>query len=586
MSAVAEEYDLYLVQRLSEDRNFEEGALYAGKNALIYDSVQEEGNIYTVLKNSSKKYVDNFEVIRGELFYFAQSDQEKKWAQEIGIKVSPYIIIDGELMSTGDNLGLMDEATGSIIIPQSVTKIGEGAFSNLEGLRTIVIPGTVKEIGTNAFRNNKTLEKVIIQEGVEKIGVSAFERCTNLKTIELPESIIEISRQAFYECANLQEIEIPSRITKINVLVFAGCNKLAKCKFRGDKVTDIDDGAFIGTVFTEFNITKNVERISPTTFSSNIVLNNIKIDNDRFVYEEGILMPSNKNSIIFVSQKYYQGKTEFRIPEGVVTFRASIANLYTVKKLIITSKVSNIPSARELLQSLEEIEVVEENETFAVSDKCLYTTKSPKRLVYCVSKDSEINLNIDVEIIGDFSFCGATNAKKITLPDSVKTIENQIFSSKINEVIIGKQVNNISPMFCYHRYNAKVTIDSENQNYMVENDVLYTKNKSKLITVISQIKGKFILDDKVEEIFTNAFYDQAEMTEIDLKSVKIIGYEVFYNCNQLTRIDIPNTVETISSYAFRAANNLKEVTIHKPENTIAGSPWGNSHGLRAIKWQP
>ena len=80
--------------------------------------MQEEGNIYTVLKNSSKKYVDNFEVIKGELYYFSQNEKEKKWAQEIGIKVSPYIIIDGELMSTGDNLGLMDEATGSIIIPQ------------------------------------------------------------------------------------------------------------------------------------------------------------------------------------------------------------------------------------------------------------------------------------------------------------------------------------------------------------------------------------------------------------------------------------------------------------------------------------
>ncbi len=66
------------MQRFSEDRNFEEGALYAGKNALIYDSVQEEGNIYTVLKNSSKKYVDNFEVIKGELFYFSQNEKEKK----------------------------------------------------------------------------------------------------------------------------------------------------------------------------------------------------------------------------------------------------------------------------------------------------------------------------------------------------------------------------------------------------------------------------------------------------------------------------------------------------------------------------
>ena len=240
------------MQRLSEDNNFKEGALYAGKNALIYDSVQEEGNIYTVLKNSSKKYVDNFEVIRGELFYFAQSDQEKKWAQEIGIKVSPYIIIDGELMSTGDNLGLMDEATGSIIIPQSVTKIGEGAFSNLEGLRTIVIPGTVKEIGMNAFKNNKTLEKVIIQEGVEKIGESAFERCTNLKTIELPESITEINKQAFYICQSLQEIEIPSKITRIDSLTFGTCPKLAKVTFRGDKLKQIIGEAFYGTSFSDF----------------------------------------------------------------------------------------------------------------------------------------------------------------------------------------------------------------------------------------------------------------------------------------------------------------------------------------------
>jgi len=196
--------------------------------------VQEEGNIYTVLKNSSKKYVDNFEVIRGELFYFAQSDQEKKWAQEIGIKVSPYIIIDGELMSADKNLNLMDEATGSIIIPQSVTKIGEGAFSNLEGLRTIVIPGTVKEIGTNAFRNNKTLEKIIIQEGVEIIGNEAFRECSNLETIELPESIKTIGTLAFYTCPKLQSVKIPSQITKIEDYTFGQCRSLASVQFSGN----------------------------------------------------------------------------------------------------------------------------------------------------------------------------------------------------------------------------------------------------------------------------------------------------------------------------------------------------------------
>ena len=159
--------------------------------------MQEEGNIYTVLKNSSKKYVDNFEVIKGELYYFAQNDQEGKWAQEIGIKVSPYIIIDGELMSAKDNLGLKDEATGSIIIPQNVTKIGKGAFSQLQGLKKIVIPGTVKIIDVDAFRGNTTLEEVIIQEGVEVIEQEAFRDCPVLKNVELPTTITKLGNWLF-----------------------------------------------------------------------------------------------------------------------------------------------------------------------------------------------------------------------------------------------------------------------------------------------------------------------------------------------------------------------------------------------------
>ena len=57
----------------------------------------------------------------------------------------------------------MDE-TGTLTIPDSVTKIGEGAFANLSGLKTIIIPGTVKEIGASAFAYNKTLETVIMQD--------------------------------------------------------------------------------------------------------------------------------------------------------------------------------------------------------------------------------------------------------------------------------------------------------------------------------------------------------------------------------------------------------------------------------------
>jgi len=564
--------------------------LYAGKNALIYDSVQEEGNIYTVLKNSDKKYVDNFEVIKGELYYFAQNEQEKKWAQDIGIKVSPYIIIDGELMSADKNLNLMDEATGSIIIPQSVTKIGEGAFSNLEGLRTIVIPGTVKEIGTNAFRNNKTLEKIIIQEGVEIIGNEAFRECSNLETIELPESIKTIGTLAFYTCPKLQSVKIPSQITKIEDYTFGQCRSLASVQFSGNNLKEFGKESFYGTKFSEIIITENVEKISETAFAFNSNLNNITINNDKFIYENGILMPKNKNSIIFISNKYYHEKTDFKIPEGVENLETSIANFNTIKKLIITSKLKKI-NARGLPISIEEIEIEGENEYYRVSEeeKCLYTKN--KELIYCYSKEEDINLKLDVETICEYAFNGAQKAIKITLPPTTKNIGNQILSSvsTIKELVIGSNVEEIHQFALLYKYNTKLTINNNN-NYVVENNVLYknsnSNNKAILVTVLNKIKGKFVVDDKVKVIGENAFYGQTEMTEIELKSVEQINYGPFALCNQLTKIDIAQTIKSISSQAFRDAPNLKQIVIHKEKNSISGYPWGSSIGNRLeIKWE-
>ncbi len=297
LSAVAEEYDLYVIERTSKDRNFEEGALYAGKNALIYDSVQEEGNIYTVLKNSDKKYVDNFEVIRGELFYFAQNEQEKKWAQEIGIKVSPYIIIDGELMSSNTNLDLMDEATGTIVIPQNVTKIGAGAFRDLAGLRSVVIPSTVKEIGEYAFSGNPTLENVVIEEGVEKIGNHAFYSCANLKKIQFPESVTEIGLYCMCACTSLDNVELPPNITTIRGGTFEQCTNLKNVKLP-ENLKTINSFAFAYNRIEKIEIPDTVTTIYGSSFVKLYQLTEIVLgENSIYKYESGILMKKDGTDI-------------------------------------------------------------------------------------------------------------------------------------------------------------------------------------------------------------------------------------------------------------------------------------------------
>lgn len=113
-----------------------------------------------------------------------------------------------------------------------------------------------------------------------------------------------------------------------------------------------------------------------------------------------------------------------------------------------------------------------------------------------------------------------------------------------------------------------------------------SNNKAILVTVLNKIKGKFVVDDKVKVIGENTFYGQTEMTEIELKSVEQINYGPFALCNQLTKIDIAQTIKSINSQAFRDAPNLKEIVIHKEKNSISGYPWGSTIGNRLeIKWE-
>ena len=73
-------------------------------------------------------------------------------AKIAGVEFNPYDITeDGELQSSNTNLELMSP-DGTLTIPSNVSKIGYGAFSNVEGLKTIIIPGTCKIIGEKHLR--------------------------------------------------------------------------------------------------------------------------------------------------------------------------------------------------------------------------------------------------------------------------------------------------------------------------------------------------------------------------------------------------------------------------------------------------
>ena len=597
LASYKEQVELFKIEQMSKDSNFLDESLTAGKNNLFYNTQKEEeqgkGTIKDVIENISDSYFEKMEIIKGELLINTKDNNEIKIAKELGIKVNPYDIDEnGVLLSTGNNLALMDES-GTITIPDNVTEIGAGAFAN-EGLKTIIIPGTVKKIQANAFAYNSTLETVIMQEGVEEIGEEAFLACGKLKNITLPESLKKIGKKCF-QLTNLSEVTVPSGIERIENATFANCNNLSKVILsEGLKV--IGDFAFQYDNILEIIIPSTVETIGKSVFYNNMNLTKIEINKKdgkeaNFIYEEGILMPKDKSEILFIANAYLKSTNEFEIPSGIKNFNISIMDFTNITKIIIPASLTSGLNAEYFPWSIESIEIEEGNKKYIVSDidKILYT-QDTKEIISCYSKEKIINLKeneLGLLKTGNYSFRQAKNVETVTLPDSLEKIGPRTFTNcnNIKEINIGENVNNIDGLFKYKNYSGIVNISKKNNSYIVKNNILYTKAEPKtLVVVLNQINGGFSIDSSVKVIGNVAFYEQKLMTNVIIPNSVIEIKNSFGGCIGLKSIEIPGSVESIGENCFVDCSNLEKVTIYN-EKLLETAPWGAVKGDKVIDFK-
>ena len=175
------------------------------------------------------------------------------------------ITIPNSVTEIGDFAFSRCTSLTNITIPESVLEIGEAAFWNCTGLLNIdvdsknkkfcsvngilfnkdesqlicypagktdteyVIPDTVNAIDRNAFENCISLKNITIPTICYQIGYSAFAGCTGLTgSITIPATVIE--GDAFKNCANLTSITF-TKVYKINSGAFSGCTGLTNIVF-------------------------------------------------------------------------------------------------------------------------------------------------------------------------------------------------------------------------------------------------------------------------------------------------------------------------------------------------------------------
>lgn len=87
---------------------------------------------------------------------------------------------------------------GEYVIPEGVTELkGYHAFGHCEGLTSVVIPKSVTSIGDGAFSGCMGLTAITIPDSVTSIGKWAFSGCTGLTAISIPNSVTSIGYRAF-----------------------------------------------------------------------------------------------------------------------------------------------------------------------------------------------------------------------------------------------------------------------------------------------------------------------------------------------------------------------------------------------------
>ena len=162
--------------------------------------------------------------------------------------LSPNFIYEDDVLFNKDKskiVSFRNQKIESYIIPDSVTSIGDYAFSGCSSLSNIVIPDSVTDIGKCAFYFCSSLSNIVIPDSVTSIGNDAFSDCSSLSSIVIPDSVTDIGNDAFSHCSYLSNIVIPNSVISIGDRAFWDCSFLSNIVI-SDSVTNIGNGAFHG----------------------------------------------------------------------------------------------------------------------------------------------------------------------------------------------------------------------------------------------------------------------------------------------------------------------------------------------------
>ena len=265
-------YSLFMLALARKELSACSFRLFIGEKPNITSVMDEDLSTEKTIEELKEAFVDEWGV--------KYSKDGRKLLAASGVLSGAYSVKKGTRIIC-DNAFLNCRSLSEIVIPSSVTSIGDWAFFGCSSLKYISIPKSVICLNGNPFDKwkgkleclspnfvyeddvlfnkdksriisfrNKNVKSYVIPSSVTSIGDSAFGHCRSLSEIVIPSSVISVGYGAFSFCSSLSEIVIPSSVTSIGDSAFSCCDSLSEIVIPSS-VTSIGDLAFFNCSFPD-----------------------------------------------------------------------------------------------------------------------------------------------------------------------------------------------------------------------------------------------------------------------------------------------------------------------------------------------
>jgi len=503
------------------------------------------------------------------------------------------------------------KALKSIVLPATLTSIGELAFCYCRYIANIDLPVTLTKISNHAFYGCSGLKKIEIPAAVKWIGEYAFNECTftsiNIKATTPPTiqeyalreiRVVYVPKGSgdYYKTAqywnekSIIESEGSPQVSKtINVTTPGTLSTLLTAE-ELSSVTDlflsgeIDQRDFV-TMNENMPVLANIDMKSTAiTAYNNYNTNEVPVNafytinsSERFGKKslESVILPTSVTNISNNAFCDCRNLKNVTLPEKLTIINDSAFYKCNISSLTIESQTPPFMQTN----SFSDVQVLYIPKG---SGESYRTAEYWKDKVIIEGDGTALHLNI---------YTAGTLSSEIKVAGYA--------ANEINALILEGELNNDDFAVIQSDMPSLISIDLNDTNVtsipastFTGKNHLFHLTIPETLTAIADgtFKGctgltNITLPATLTSIGNSAFQNCTGLTSIEIsETVKTIGNNVFQGCTSLSNVLIPNTVISIGNDAFNSCMGLTSLSLPKAMISIGNNAFYNCIGLKEINF--